>query len=366
MRLALTDTDKTPVFSWFWLKDHGQDEASLNQDTLQRKVDTFSISNDISPKSVSFDSELQLINIAWNESETTSVNAGLLLGVIHQNAQPHQLRPDLPRQTIESSSGANELPTVDFSGVMNTEKGLYEWLSNIAVFGFSIVDGVPTNEADTQAMAERIGTVQNTIFGDMWLLSAELNEHEDTAYSNSFLEPHTDATFYHEAPGLQMFNCFEYQATGGESLLVDGNAIVNQLKQEHPNEFDILCNVDVPGHYIEPGVHLHTQRPAIRLDERSDLLQLSFNNYDRAPFLLDGESMDQFYRAYGLLHTLVNDQQNWLKIPLRPGMTLIFDNWRMLHGRMAYKGKRVFYGCYHSRSVFESQLRHLQTQFNKG
>ncbi len=69
---------------------------------------------------------------------------------------------------------------------------------------------------------------------------------------------------------------------------------------------------------------------------------------------------ERFYHAYGLFHDHAMNQDNWLKIPLRPGMVLIFDNWRNIHGRMGYVGKRVFCGCCQSRWTFESKLRVLQ------
>jgi trimethyllysine dioxygenase len=67
--------------------------------------------------------------------------------------------------------------------------------------------------------------------------------------------------------------------------------------------------------------------------------------------------MAAFYNAYRALHARIVERDNWLTIPLRPGMALIFDNWRLLHGRMGYSGKRVFCGCYHNREDFESALR---------
>src|SRR3546814_4915789 len=89
-----------------------------------------------------------------------------------------------------------------------------------------------------------------------------------------------------------------------------------------------VCSSDlsVPGRYIEDGVHLRTERPAIGLDGQGRLRQVSFNNYDRAPFLLEPERMRAFYRAYKDLHARIVERANWLTVPLRPGMALVFDN----------------------------------------
>jgi alpha-ketoglutarate-dependent taurine dioxygenase len=202
-----------------------------------------------------------------------------------------------------------------------------------------------------------MGYVRQTIFGGLWTLSAEVKDHGDTAYTTQYLEPHTDSTYCHDAPGLQLFNCIEFDGRGGESVLVDGFALAERLRAERPHDFETLVRTVVPGRYLEPGVHLRAERAPFRLDRRGQLEQVTFNNYDRAPFMLPPAEMAAFYRAYGAFHEAVVDQRNWLKIRLEPGLALIFDNWRLLHGRMGYTGKRVFCGCYHNREDFESRLR---------
>ena len=44
---------------------------------------------------------------------------------------------------------------------------------------------------------------------------------------------------------------------------------------------------------------------------------------------------------------------------LRPGTILVVDNWRVLHGRTAFTGKRVMAGAYLHREDVESRWRHL-------
>jgi alpha-ketoglutarate-dependent taurine dioxygenase len=107
-------------------------------------------------------------------------------------------------------------------------------------------------------------------------------------------------------------------------------------------------------------VHLRAERPAIRLDARGEVVQVSINNYDRAPFRLPEPEMREFYRAYGALHRRLNDRSHWLLVRLDAGDALIFDNWRTLHGRKAYTGRRVFMGCYHNREDFDSRRRVLR------
>ena len=186
-----------------------------------------------------------------------------------------------------------------------------------------------------------------------------MTEHQDSAYSTTFLEPHTDATYMVDAPGSQLFCCVRRTGTGGESILVDGLAMATSLRAEVPEVFETLTNVAVTGRYVEPGVDLRATRPPIRLDGRGRFEQLSYNNYDRAPFWLPEPEMSAFYDAYGTLHRHVVDQDRWFEVRLNAGDALIFDNWRVLHGRQGYTGDRTFFGCYHDREELDSRRRVL-------
>jgi alpha-ketoglutarate-dependent taurine dioxygenase len=156
-----------------------------------------------------------------------------------------------------------------------------------------------------------------------------------------------------------MFCCVERDGDGGESILVDGFAVAEKLRDKSPELFETLTTVLVPAHYIEPGVELRASHPTIRLDRSGRVRQLSFNNYDRSPFRLASAEMAKFYEAYTELNRLINDASNQLLIRLDAGDVLLFDNWRALHGRAAYTGKRLFVGCYHNHEDFESRRRVL-------
>jgi alpha-ketoglutarate-dependent taurine dioxygenase len=250
-------------------------------------------------------------------------------------------------------------PRHDASAVLLHDNALLTWLGDVATHGFGIVSGLDTTPAAAEALARRIAYPRDTIFGAMWKVASSVTDHADTSYTTAYLEPHTDSTYAHDAPGTQLFCCLERVGTGGESILVDGFALAEELRTHTPEAFDVLTRVNVPARYIEPGVHLAARRPAIRLGHDGAVEQVSFNNYDRAPFRLPPDEMAAFYAAYGALHARIVDKENWVSVRLEPGDALLFDNWRTLHGRMGYTGRRLFEGCYHNREDVESRVRVL-------
>jgi len=351
-------------FPWFWLRDHGEDPASLDPATLQRRVDTFALDEDLRGSATTILEQGRALAVTWPDgAEASRYSAAFLAAMAGLQPEETAARPGAAPRLWSAGRSLPAIQPVAYAEIEQQgdvgSPGLRRCLEQLRRDGYVAIEGVPTDEETARRLFSRFGYIRETIFGGLWTLSAELKEHDDTAYSTQYLEPHTDATYSHDAPGLQCFLCLEFDGRGGESILVDGFALAEEMRAERPEFFRVLSEVSVPGRYIEPGVHLRTERPAFRLDPQGRLQQVSFNNYDRAPFLLAPERMRAFYRAYKDFHARIVARENWLTVPLRPGMALVFDNWRLLHGRLGYSGKRVFCGCYHNHEDYESALRTL-------
>lgn len=87
---------------------------------------------------------------------------------------------------------------------------------------------------------------------------------------------------------------------------------------------------------------------------------LSYNLYDRSPMnTLPQSQMRQFYADLQNLSTEIESPANQWWFKLSPGTVMIFDNWRVLHGRSAYTGRRQMTGCYVARTEFQSVARTL-------
>lgn len=67
--------------------------------------------------------------------------------------------------------------------------------------------------------------------------------------------------------------------------------------------------------------------------------------------------MDEWYDAAAKFDAIINDPKNQYWFQLKPGRMLVFDNWRVLHGRAAFTGKRRMCGGYINRDDFISKFR---------
>ena len=69
--------------------------------------------------------------------------------------------------------------------------------------------------------------------------------------------------------------------------------------------------------------------------------------------------MIAFYDAIRLFDEIGQRARMQWRHVLQPGEALLFDNWRVLHGRAAYTGLRRMCGGYLNREDIESRLRQL-------
>src|SRR3546814_9561678 len=70
--------------------------------------------------------------------------------------------------------------------------GFRRCLEQLQRDGFVVIAGAPTDEASARELFGRFGYIRETIFGGLWSLSAELKEHDDTAYTTQYLEPRSE------------------------------------------------------------------------------------------------------------------------------------------------------------------------------
>ena len=66
---------------------------------------------------------------------------------------------------------------------------------------------------------------------------------DTAAYTEIELPPHPDLPTREYQPGLQLLHCLKNSVKGGESILVDGFRVAEEIRSKEPKTFDLLTSV---------------------------------------------------------------------------------------------------------------------------
>jgi trimethyllysine dioxygenase len=347
------DDGTTTTYPWIWLRDHAHDEETFHPITMQRNIHTASIDPDIAATEVSLANGD--VAITWNGGDSSSIPVAFLAQFRAPSTASVSLGID---PILWDAEMIGTGPRTPYEDIMNSDEGMLDWLTKVAAYGFGLAVGVPATGEATKELLEKVAYIRRSIFGGFWEFEADMSK-ADTAYTNIELLSHTDATYSNDAP-VQLLHCLYFEGTGGESTIADSFRVAAELKKENPRHYETLSTVLVPGQYIGDGSHLMAARPLLRHDHEGNLVQVSFNNADRAPFLLPADEMVAFYDAIRAFDRLSNEHRLQWRHQLEPGEAMLFDNWRVMHGRASYSGGRKLCGAYLNHEDFESKIRMLQ------
>mmetsp|Transcript_6235 Transcript_6235/g.6793 ORF Transcript_6235/g.6793 Transcript_6235/m.6793 type:complete len:192 (-) Transcript_6235:54-629(-) len=185
-------------------------------------------------------------------------------------------------------------------------------------------------------------------------------EHADTAYSNGYLDPHTDGCYLETPPGVQAFHVIEQSNDGGENMLVDGFQICDALRVKEPKMFEFMTQPNFEFFYKDKETSYKSRQPLIKLDPTTrHIYQFRFNNYDRSPPSPGLADLKLYYATIQAILDLIRDPEYAYQIKLKPGELLLTNNWRVMHGRTEFIGNRRMLGCYISMDDFTSKMRVL-------
>ena len=350
------DDSKSTYFDYFWLRDNARDPDSFDVRSHQRELFTAALDPDIRPDGVILSDNGDTAIIDWPDVDRPVTYDASFLA---QFRDPDQARFWPARQLWKAAdfdaANIDKHVRIPFDA-MSKSNGTEALLSAVARHGFALLEGCPPALQSVEDVVSKVGYVRETIFGGLFEFEAN-EDMSDSAYTPKELRPHTDGTYSHDAPGLQLLLCKYYEARGGESIMVDGLRIANDLKADDPELFDALTRIEVTGLYKGDGVELRAHRPIIRLDRHGEIEQISFNNYDRDTIRLNDRDMHLLYKGIRALDSRFNDSQYQWRYCLKPGEMLVFDNWRILHGRAAFSGVRRMAGAYVNREDFESSVQ---------
>ncbi|MFE4976086.1 FxLD family lanthipeptide [Kitasatospora sp. NPDC056651] len=139
---------------------------------------------------------------------------------------------------------------------------------------------------------------------------------------------HTECTQHPDPPRLLLLACARAGDSGGETLLVDGRAVLAELTVQHPGAIEAFSAERAAyfggssGRFAPVFQQLPAGRWQLRL-RQDDLARFSPEAQAHLPALR--QAIDR----------------NTRRLRLAPGQGVVLDNHRLLHGRTGFSGERL-------------------------
>ncbi|NJL97010.1 TauD/TfdA family dioxygenase [Candidatus Gracilibacteria bacterium] len=149
-----------------------------------------------------------------------------------------------------------------------------------------------------------------------------------TYFESSRSQPlHSDGAYSTNYPKIIFLNCITQSKVGGESLILDGNKLLEFLEK-----YKLLNDILDKPFKIQRWGQVIT-KPLIYENKNSNRIEISYT-----PFLdkLIGES-DRDEKIFAIIQRYINNSKNHQYFKLRSNQLLIIDNTRYLHGRRFFE-----------------------------
>ena len=277
----------------------------------------------------------------------------------------HRLRRK-HRPSLWQRDDAERIPRLDFASTQ-TREGLLELMLAVRDYGVAKVYGVPTEPGSLRQVARGFGPLHVNNYGEVFDVKsdAHLNLGSNTGV---YLPPHTDESYRHDAPGISFFHCLLAAPEGGESILVDGFMAAERLRVQDPASFELLCNVPVFfQRYALPQEDMRSHTRMLVTDVDGEVVGCRWTDRTLPPQDLPADLVEPVYRAIRRLWRIINDDSLQHCYRLSPGELHVFDNHRVLHGRLGFDpaaGPRHLQQCSVNRDEFHNRLRVLAAELD--
>ena len=212
-------------------------------------------------------------------------------------------------------------------------------------------------ETETEAIAAALEAhglrVIPTHFGRIEDLRTDNTTNANTdqlGYTDAAIQLHTDQPFLDHPPRYQLLQGVRSADEGGANFLVDARAAARHLRDTDRAAFELLTRTPVTFHRRQKSFERTVVSPMLQHVDDDEAFLVRYSYFTLAPYRLPFEDMEAWYRAVDRFARLVRDPRNQLRLSLRPGEWLLYDNHRMLHARTGFRGPRWVRGVYFDRA----------------
>jgi alpha-ketoglutarate-dependent taurine dioxygenase len=235
------------------------------------------------------------------------------------------------------------------------------WLSQLQKFGFILLKN--TSQKEIKSFLAGVSPLNKSYFGKTFDLNEQnkkINENLEKG-GGCALPLHNDLTFWGDHKVLQFLYCQKSSQVGGDSILVDGFYVAEKFKQNFPEYFEILASTKVEFCLSDPNYKylFRNSSMILQCDNAREIDTIRFSKRNCRPYFTDSKKMELFYEAYYTFFNQLKCKENQFHYHLKPKDCLIFQNFRLLHGRTAFDaslGGRKLHSGYYDWKYFKARL----------
>ncbi|MGM0435046.1 MAG: TauD/TfdA family dioxygenase [Pseudomonadota bacterium] len=338
--VLIDDGHTTMEVSPLWLRERTQAPDQLEAMTQQRLFDSHAIDATLTltqAKPV----DANHVSLVFSDGHEEVYDLTALAGELGNTAS-------FPTAEPWDASLDQQHVRFDWMRVQQDDAYFKASLSAYLRFGYLILYNVPTDPERILEVGRYFGYIKETNFGRYFEVYSRPSGN-DLAYRSVALGPHTDNPYRSPVPGIQLLHCLVNDTTGGLSTLADSLKVLEQLRAETPEGYELLKQTPVRFRFVDAGTELTTQRTMIQTDDHGNPTGVHYSpRLDALPLLSDADTR-MFHRARQRLGQLFSDPTYEARFMLNAGELMMFDNSRVLHGRTSYdpnEGHRHLQGCY--------------------
>jgi len=320
-------------FHYFWLRHHCP--CCVHPITHERILNPSKVPLDIRPHAI--DANDDVIHLAWPDGHQSRFSLDFLAA--HRYSD---------RELYHKSAGLLDRIEVQYAEISTDLIAVCE--SYLADRGSILIRACPLDtEALVSCFAESGFAVQSTHFGYIEDLKTDNTTNDNTdqlGYTADAVELHTDMPFIEVPPRYQVLQCMQKADCGGESELADAKEASLLLRDLDGDAFEILTETPILFHRQQQEYESKVTFPILTFTG-SEFAQVRTSYFTFAPLDMPFDRMEQWYRAYQRFIRIIEDCR--YNFQLEPGDFVLYDNFRMLHGRRAFSGPRWMRGIYLNR-----------------
>ena len=343
------------IFHYLWLRDNCPCPQCVHSNG-QRLFDILDLPMNITGSAAAVDHSGAL-SIRWSAGAHESCYPAEWLQAHSYSATTRARR----RRTPNLWDAKLIPPQAHWPEVSRDSRAERRWLEALLDTGFALLREVAAQTGMVAKVGDHIGFVRTTNYGRIFDVISKPDPN-NLAYTGMALGVHTDNPYRDPTPGYQLLHCLVAEASGGDTLLVDGFAAAQIMQDEDPEGFELLTRIPRPFRFADATSDLQSHFPLIGVDSDGAVKEIHFNNRSAAPLDLAAELVIAYMEAYRRFAQILARPELTLLLHLDPGDLIVMENGRALHGRSAFDpnaGARHLQGCYVDKDGVESRYRVL-------